>query len=312
MRDLQNEGTIAIDPTLPSLLNPTVGNRLPPISTSTTSASTPLNPLSGNAGPSTTIANTLLARLVQPPQQSQRPASPAVTSSLQATHSHLPSNLTPTIPASTIHLQNRARESSAGASDAKRRRLNASLSIPPTSSNLRQSSLGPGTPKAGTPSAARGGSAGPRPGGPKKAAKKVAPHQRVHSLNPSAAKPKNRRRSKKGGPLGAGSTKASPSDTGDDESVLSEVEGSEEENMSQGGAAREDVEMEDVGAVEGGEEDDGGDDRKYCTCRSVSYGNMVACDNPECPYEWFHWSCVGMTKEPVGTWFCEECRAKML
>lgn len=135
----------------------------------------------------------------------------------------------------------------------------------------------------------------------------------MHSLNPSAAKHKNRRRSKKVGGLGTGSMKPSPSDTtGDDESVLSDVEGSEDEHMSQGGVAREDVEMEDVGAAEGGDEDDGGDDRKYCTCRSVSYGNMVACDNPECPYEWFHWSCVGMTKEPVGTWFCEECRNKML
>ena len=147
----------------------------------------------------------------------------------------------------------------------------------------------------------------------------------MHSLNPSAAhkKPRRVRPGKKLGGIGTatGSMKPSPSDTGDDESVLSEVEGSEEESMSQAGGAGavaagagagEDVEMEDVGAGgEGGEEDDGGDDRKYCTCRSVSYGNMVACDNPECPYEWFHWSCVGMTKEPVGTWFCEECRSKM-
>lgn len=61
----------------------------------------------------------------------------------------------------------------------------------------------------------------------------------------------------------------------------------------------------------GMEDAEGDDERKYCTCRNVSYGNMVACDNEECPYEWFHWSCVGMTKEPVGTWFCEECRGRM-
>jgi inhibitor of growth protein 3 len=35
---------------------------------------------------------------------------------------------------------------------------------------------------------------------------------------------------------------------------------------------------------------------------------MVACDNDSCPYEWFHWKCVGLTREPVGTWFCDECR----
>ena len=149
----------------------------------------------------------------------------------------------------------------------------------------------------------------PRAVGPKKPGKKVAPHQRVGSLNPSTANKKSRRRPGKKLGLGTGSMKPSPSDTGDDESALSDVDGSGSENVSQtGGHGRDgDVDMEDVG----GDEDDGGDDRKYCTCQSVSYGNMVACDNDECPYEWFHWSCVGMTKEPVGKWFCDECRSKM-
>ena len=69
------------------------------------------------------------------------------------------------------------------------------------------------------------------------------------------------------------------------------------------GGEDEDVEMED------GEDGDGeGDDKKYCICHSVSYGNMVACDNDECPNEWFHWSCVAVTREPVGKWFCPDCR----
>lgn len=55
------------------------------------------------------------------------------------------------------------------------------------------------------------------------------------------------------------------------------------------------------------EEDDAGDDKKYCSCRNVSYGNMVACDNDDCPYEWFHWGCVGLKSEPNGTWFCPDC-----
>ncbi|KAI4233261.1 MAG: hypothetical protein LQ352_008269, partial [Teloschistes flavicans] len=66
IRDLQNEGAIAIDPQLPSLLNnnSTLNSRLPPLLTSTTGASTDLQPHSSNtAGPSTTIANNPLSRL---------------------------------------------------------------------------------------------------------------------------------------------------------------------------------------------------------------------------------------------------------
>ena len=34
---------------------------------------------------------------------------------------------------------------------------------------------------------------------------------------------------------------------------------------------------------------------KYCRCQNVSYGEMVACDNNDCPIEWFHFACVGLT-----------------
>ena len=58
------------------------------------------------------------------------------------------------------------------------------------------------------------------------------------------------------------------------------------------------------------EEDDPeeADNNKYCICQNVSHGNMVACDNEECRYEWFHWGCVGVTREPQGKWFCPDCR----
>lgn len=32
--------------------------------------------------------------------------------------------------------------------------------------------------------------------------------------------------------------------------------------------------------------DDGEDKEIYCFCRKLSYGEMIACDNPECPYQW--------------------------
>lgn len=45
----------------------------------------------------------------------------------------------------------------------------------------------------------------------------------------------------------------------------------------------------------------------YCSCREVAYGPMVACDDPDCQYEWFHFDCVGLTEEPSGYWFCDTC-----
>jgi inhibitor of growth protein 3 len=59
------------------------------------------------------------------------------------------------------------------------------------------------------------------------------------------------------------------------------------------------------------DDDEAGDDRKYCSCQNVSFGNMVACDNDACPYEWFHWGCVGLKSEPNGTWYCPECSEKL-
>uniref|UniRef100_H3G7E0 Inhibitor of growth protein n=1 Tax=Phytophthora ramorum TaxID=164328 RepID=H3G7E0_PHYRM len=45
----------------------------------------------------------------------------------------------------------------------------------------------------------------------------------------------------------------------------------------------------------------------YCSCRRVSFGQMVGCDNDDCKYEWFHFSCVGLTDQPAGKWYCQDC-----
>ena len=299
IRDLQNEGAISIDPQLPSLLNNNT-HRLPSLSSSATGAPTPLHPLSGNAGPSTTIANNPLTRLVQPSASTNRHASPAKASQPPVT-----TNGT----ASAASSLNPARSSSSDPS--KRRRLNnGHLSVPPASSSLRQSSLGPGTPKPQAAQAARGSSVGPRPT-TKKPPRTAPPHQRIGHLNPTK-KPSNsqaRRRLHAANRKSGLSTnvKASPSisSTGGDSASVSELDGGEAEDVAS------DAEM---GDAEIGDEDpdgEGDDTRKYCTCRSVSYGNMVACDNDDCPYEWFHWNCVGMTREPAGKWYCSECRQRL-
>ncbi|TWW64357.1 Inhibitor of growth protein 3 p47ING3 [Takifugu flavidus] len=43
----------------------------------------------------------------------------------------------------------------------------------------------------------------------------------------------------------------------------------------------------------------------------VSYGEMVGCDNTDCPIEWFHYGCVGLSEAPKGKWYCPQCTAAM-
>uniref|UniRef100_A0A2D4K3G7 Inhibitor of growth protein n=1 Tax=Micrurus paraensis TaxID=1970185 RepID=A0A2D4K3G7_9SAUR len=45
----------------------------------------------------------------------------------------------------------------------------------------------------------------------------------------------------------------------------------------------------------------------YCLCHQVSYGEMIGCDNPDCPIEWFHFACVDLTTKPKGKWYCPRC-----
>jgi hypothetical protein len=49
----------------------------------------------------------------------------------------------------------------------------------------------------------------------------------------------------------------------------------------------------------------------YCSCRRVSFGQMVGCDNDACKYEWFHFVCVGLTDQPAGKWYCQDCKAQL-
>lgn len=76
----------------------------------------------------------------------------------------------------------------------------------------------------------------------------------------------------------------------------------------------------------------------YCTCRQVSYGEMIGCDNAECEIEWvgrlftstplhnveierwgisrwliweqYHIACLGFDTPPAGTWLCPRCVEK--
>lgn len=54
-----------------------------------------------------------------------------------------------------------------------------------------------------------------------------------------------------------------------------------------------------------------GSEETYCICEQIAYGEMIACDNKNCPYEWFHLQCVGLTKLPNNNkWYCPHCKKK--
>ena len=52
------------------------------------------------------------------------------------------------------------------------------------------------------------------------------------------------------------------------------------------------------------------DDKLYCFCGNVNFGEMIGCDGPDCETEWFHFAYIGIDPraKPEGSWFCESCR----
>ena len=52
------------------------------------------------------------------------------------------------------------------------------------------------------------------------------------------------------------------------------------------------------------------DPQTYCYYHGPEEGFMIGCDNPDCPIEWFHMTCLGMTTIPKGKskWYCPDCR----
>lgn len=199
----------------------------------------------------------------------------------------------PAPPANTIQPGRNARENSMGAASANKRQK---LNMPLQTSNLgRQASNAPGTPRGVTPiSGARAGSAGPRSSQPTN--KKVMSNGNKLPNGPA-------RKHKKSGlnRVKRVGNKNSPSSTNDSE--LSDADSAsvdDDDARTPHGHRDGDDDMMDE---EGGE----GDDRVYCICQKVSFGDMVACDNPNCKYEWFHWNCVGLKSEPLGTWVCPPC-----
>lgn len=248
--------------------------------------SMPLQVVSGNIGSTGGAPNIANAAQMRLAQHAASGANRGVASGAQ----------TPNVP------PRNQRESSMDAS--KRRKFNQSISnLPAGPSGLRQSSLGPGTPKAGTPgpgSSSRAGSAQPsRPSGVTKNQPAAVPH-RKQAPPPSkksshrARPPKKDRRRQLARDRATPSTNASLSGSDDDDSA-SPTPSSLPRSQQDGSGDRAD-------------DDDGDDENLYCICQKVSYGEMVGCDNDDCELQWFHYKCVGVTEEPKGEWLCPHCR----
>nr|CDS26494.1 dual specificity mitogen activated protein [Hymenolepis microstoma] len=77
-------------------------------------------------------------------------------------------------------------------------------------------------------------------------------------------------------------------------------------NISQSPSRLLQQQQQDSQDISGGASSDP-DNRKYCFCRDVSYGEMIACDAPNCPVEWFHYPCVNLSVAPKGKWICPLC-----
>ncbi|KAF2711845.1 hypothetical protein K504DRAFT_465580 [Pleomassaria siparia CBS 279.74] len=289
LRELQMDGSIPTDPQMPSLLRESPGNLVPLPSATNTGASTPLHPVSGNQGGSTTIAhNAVVARIANATNVNAR-ANPSALQTMQAQAMLNQQRLANQQGA--LQADARQRRELSVSSEGQRQRPGASLgTLPPRPTQLaRQPSMTPGTPRTSTP-ASRAGSVGPRPHKHPLTVKKAKPQQPLRKI--ITAKSGSSNKSKRKRPTGG--SRASPSTTADDESVQSEA-GTEDEDMS---------------GV--GQEEDESDDTKYCFCQRVSFGDMVACDNDDCRFQWFHWECVNIKEEPVGDWLCPDCKNKPL
>ncbi|EIJ89492.1 inhibitor of growth protein 5 [Nematocida parisii] len=55
------------------------------------------------------------------------------------------------------------------------------------------------------------------------------------------------------------------------------------------------------------EEDNKEEEILCCTCKRPSKGEMIVCDNAECPIEWYHSACVGIKGTPKKKWVCNIC-----
>lgn len=51
------------------------------------------------------------------------------------------------------------------------------------------------------------------------------------------------------------------------------------------------------------------DEEYHCSCGFPGARPMIGCDKETCPYEWYHWACVGIKKaQRAAKWYCDLCK----
>lgn len=314
---------------VPSLLRPSAANHTAPSvrainpANTMSAGGTPISPANPAATSAATSTPSLAVSMRHPnPQirnvQAQQQTPQQAPSQLQPqAQQHAPQQQqqhqlqhaasAPTTPAAP----NRPREGSAGPASKRGPRVNSSLANAPTTSSglVRHSSLGPGPAKGAagpTPSGVvRAGSAGPRAstvkaGGP--VSRRNAPIGTGRKKPSKSLLSKVKKASSRNSPASTAGSDLSDAESGSGD----DGEGADGRSRGSPAVDGKDDEGDDI-LGDADDDEDAGDDKKYCLCHNVSYGDMVACDNEDCPYEWFHWTCVGLKSEPNGLWYCPEC-----
>ena len=308
---------------VPSLLRASAANRSAPSLASVNPAANPVAPpmSASPLNPAPTPTSLAGARLTNPLVRNLQAQQQQQQQQQQQLQHHDAS--APASPAASMLLSRQAREGSAGPAH-KRPRTNTALGAILASVNTagRPSPIGPGTPKsaavgAGASGHARSGSAGPRAGS-NRASSSSTPTSRKGTPGAGSGRKKlgaasqGHQHQKSSLSRVKKSTKNSPVSTVESElSDAVESPSAEEEDNVESSADAAAAIAADVDELMGDiAYDEANDDRKYCTCQTVSYGPMVACDNDTCPYEWFHMNCVGLKSVPNGEWFCPVCIKK--
>ncbi|KAJ6240178.1 chromatin modification-related protein yng2 [Anaeramoeba flamelloides] len=49
------------------------------------------------------------------------------------------------------------------------------------------------------------------------------------------------------------------------------------------------------------------EEKVYCCGKELEDEDWIHCDYHKCEKSWYHFSCVGITKEPIGKWYCPNC-----